>query len=90
MSALRGVVLPGPRGGLPGPRGGGTPACIEAEPPPVNRMTNRCKNITLATTSLRPVINDKVSHRSKYQTAKNCPLFALHINLKFVVCVINK
>ena len=24
--------------------------------PPVNRMTNRCKNITLATTSLRPVI----------------------------------
>ena len=23
--------------------------------PPVNRMTNRCKNITLATTSLRPV-----------------------------------
>ena len=25
-------------------------------PPPVNRMTNRCKNITLATTSSRPVI----------------------------------
>ena len=24
--------------------------------PPVNRMTNRCKNITLATTSLRPVM----------------------------------
>ena len=24
--------------------------------PPVNRMTNKCKNITLATTSLRPVI----------------------------------
>ena len=24
-------------------------------PPPVNRMTNRCKNITLATTALRPV-----------------------------------
>ena len=24
-------------------------------PPPVNRMTDRCKNITLATTSLRPV-----------------------------------
>ena len=23
--------------------------------PPVNRMTDRCKNITLATTSLRPV-----------------------------------
>ena len=25
-------------------------------PPPVNRMTNRCKNHTSATTSLRPVI----------------------------------
>ena len=34
---------------------GGIPACIAAEPPPVNGMTNRCKNITLATTSLRPV-----------------------------------
>ena len=27
------------------------------EPPPVNRITDTCKNITLATTSLRPVIN---------------------------------
>ena len=27
--------------------------------PPVNRMTDRCKNITLATTSLRPVITFK-------------------------------
>ena len=35
--------------------GGGIPACTKADPP-VNRMTNRCKNITLATTSLRPVI----------------------------------
>ena len=26
--------------------GGGIPACTEADPP-VNRMTNRCKNITL-------------------------------------------
>ena len=31
--------------------GGGSPYW---RPPPVNRMTNRCKNITLATTSLRP------------------------------------
>ena len=30
-------------------------ACWDTHPPPVNRMTNRCKNITLATTSLRPV-----------------------------------
>ena len=39
-------------------RGGySIPACTEADTPPplVNRMTNRCKNITLATTSLRPV-----------------------------------
>ena len=27
--------------------------------PPVNRMTDRCKNITLATTSLRPVTIDR-------------------------------
>ena len=36
---------------------GDIPACTEADPPPpVIRMTDRCKNITLATTSLRPVI----------------------------------
>ena len=56
-----GVGVPGPwgsaPGGVPGPGGVGIPACIEAEPPPVNRMTDRCKNITLATTSLRPVIS---------------------------------
>ena len=31
-------------------RGGGIPACIEADPPPpVSRMTDRCKNITFTT-----------------------------------------
>ena len=63
-----GVVVPPSRGSgglLPGGAslwGGasflgvcGIPACTEADPPPVNRMTNRCKNITLATTSLRAV-----------------------------------
>ena len=35
-------------------RGAGILACTEADTPPVNRMTNRCKNITLATT--KPVI----------------------------------
>ena len=53
------LVCGGPpcRGGvLPGPRGvclvrGGSP-----ETPPVNRITDTCKNITLAPTSLRPVI----------------------------------
>ena len=59
-SAWSGGWLPG-LGGLPGPggsawsHGGGIPACTEADPPAVNRMTDRCKNITLATTSLRPV-----------------------------------
>ena len=30
-------------------------ALRQTTPPPLNRMTDRCKNITLATTSLRPV-----------------------------------
>ena len=57
-------------GGVPGPgrgfsliRGGawsqgGSPwsgGVFSGEPPPVNRITDTCKNITLATTSLRPV-----------------------------------
>ena len=36
--------------------GGWYPSMHQGRYPPVNRMTNRCKNITLATTSLRPVI----------------------------------
>ena len=44
--------------------GGGIPACTEADPPPVNRMNaDRCKNITLATTSLRPVNIDVVDQQ---------------------------
>ena len=42
----------GPGGSAPGGvclvRGGGIPACTEAEPPPVDRITDACKNITLA------------------------------------------
>ena len=52
-SAPRGVCARG----VSAPWGCGIPACTEAEPPPVNRMTDRSKNITLATTSLRPVIS---------------------------------
>ena len=33
----------------------GIPACRQADTPPVNIITHTCKNITLATTSLRPV-----------------------------------
>ena len=40
------------RGGLPVPGGGGGGS---PETPPVYRITDTCKNITLATTSLRPV-----------------------------------
>ena len=43
-------------GGVSVPGGGWHPSMHWGRPPPpVNRMTNRCKNITLATTSLRPV-----------------------------------
>ena len=45
----RGVSL---WGGGDLPARGGSP-CLET--PPVNRITHTCKNITLATTSLRPV-----------------------------------
>ena len=38
--------------------------------PPLNRMTDRCKNITLVTTSLRPVIMMK-SHFRPFSFAKN-------------------
>ena len=39
-----------------------------ADTPPVNRMTNRCKNITLATTSLRSV---KIIYNNFSSTRKN-------------------
>ena len=50
-----GGYLPGPGGDLPLPGGvllgrGGV-----LETPPVDRITDTCKNITLATISLRPV-----------------------------------
>ena len=64
-----GFSLPGPRGVLPArSQGGGLPARSQGggfslpgprggcpETPPVNRITHTCKNVTLATTSLRPV-----------------------------------
>ena len=42
--------------------GGGIPACTEADPPLVNRMTDTSKNITLATTSLQLVITLQMCH----------------------------
>ena len=59
--SLLGGVLPARGFSLPGgvslvPGG----ACPET-PPPVNRITDTCKNITLATTSLRPVIRNETA-----------------------------
>ena len=53
MCASQRCMLPGGGGGLcflGGRGGGGIPACTE------DRITDTSKNITLATTSLRPVI----------------------------------
>ena len=73
-SAWGGSCLPGPRGGvcrgrcLPDPGGGvclvpgggfSLTGGVLPGAPPVNRITHTCKNITLATTSLRPVIIGK-------------------------------
>ena len=64
MSARRGVCS-GRRGvsALGGllPGGSGIPACTEADPP-VNRITDTSKNITLAATSLR-LVTRKHSNR---------------------------
>ena len=81
------------KGGVPGPvRGWGLPQCLVGyhRPPPVNRMTNRCNNITLATTSLRPVkiqlnYNSvlylvRVERYFKYQN-----VVFLHYHLRYVI-----
>ena len=64
--------------------GGGIPACTEADLPPVNRMTDRCKNITLATTSLRPVIIGTIavttSQTRHWRPVKKKPSSALRLS----------
>ena len=51
--------------------GGGLPQCLvgyhppDQAHPPMNRMTNRCKNITLATPSLQPVITTHFTARKR-------------------------
>ena len=57
----RGVCLVRGEGGLPGPGG----ACLET--PPVDRITDTCKNIILATTSLRPVITNEKNTGKYYE-----------------------
>ena len=46
---------------------GGIPACTEADTPREQNDRDRCKNITLATTSLRPVTR---KHSSKMRTTR--------------------
>ena len=67
VSAPRGVGSPHP-GGFSMP--GGSP-CLET--PPVNRITHTCKNITLATTSLRPV-TIKQKQNETFRVATNKPI----------------
>ena len=59
VSAPRGVVSA--PGGVSAPRGVVSQHALRQTPPPVNRITDTSKNITLATTSLRPVIFSVVS-----------------------------
>ena len=66
-SAPGGSAPRGAGGGVSAPGGGGIPACTEADAPRVIRKTNRCKNITLATTSLRPVTR---MHSSRMRTVR--------------------
>ena len=61
---------------------GGIPACTEADPP-VNRMTDRCKNITLATTSLRPV--KKLELHKKVSKKGSLSLGLRYLNSIFIV-----
>ena len=59
-SPSRGVLHPGGGFSIRGvlhPGGYGIPACTEADTLPPCGQTDTCQNITLATTSLRPVIS---------------------------------
>ena len=49
-------------------------ALRQTPPPPVNRMTNRCKNITLTTTSLQPLITPQCAI-SDDNSSLNTPVF---------------
>ena len=82
----RGCLLPGGAWswGVPGPGGlggGGIPACTEADPP-VNRMTDRCKNITLPQTSFAGGKNEHPSRRfAPNIKCIHTPLYYLFVNL---------
>ena len=75
---LEGVYLP--RGSVPAQgvylTGGGCTWPGTPTPPPVNRMTDTCKNITLAKTSFRPVTR---MHSSRMRTARCNGHFICHV-----------
>ena len=80
----RGVSLPGgvlpARGGVLPPGEGGVLSA------PVNRMTNRCKNITLATTSLRPVTRPNFcGYVCNWSSLLNCVILGYILNTQAVV-----
>ena len=51
-------------------------------PPPVNRMTDRCKNITLAKTSFRPVIMKNPCQELGLQSCKIVPVASCRLGYK--------
>ena len=71
--SMGGLSIWGGGGFLHPARGG-----LLARPPPVNRMTDRCKNITLAKTLFRPVIklfsSCKRCNKNGFQWNAYCPL----------------
>ena len=102
MVCLVGGGLPGPGRVLPDQRvclvqggfslPGGSPCpggfSLPGEPPPVDRITDTCKNITLATTSLRPVkIEEKIRNRLKTSVKKQiCNLSLISKQIKGCTC----
>ena len=93
-ACLEGGCLP--EGGVPDqahpPKkkfGAGTPPKIwSRHPPPVDRMTHACENITLAKTSFRPVIKNKFVYSfTKFMIfAVYCSMGPPLFKLKFIFC----
>ena len=50
----------------------------QTPPPPVNRITHTCKNITLAKTSFRPVMNVLPCKNAKIKIVQACPYAMLN------------
>ena len=64
--------------------GRGIPACTEADTPPPCEQNDKSKNNTLATTSLRPVINE-ITGRRQSQFVRNLP-WVVYFNCNLSLC----